>query len=136
MEEIETMLNAISVENKAKNFWGRLKLSDPVTVRVITFLITFGILVVLLAAPALAQGDEITQTFSTIVTTITGIIQGLAVVVGILGLSVWGLAKIARPIFPEMSNLTQQYIPGLIIGVVVVFVAAVVVEGLANAVQV
>jgi type IV secretory pathway VirB2 component (pilin) len=132
------MVNTVSlpIRNKTKDLFGNLKVPNPMTIRVITFLITFGVLAVLFAAPALAQGDEITQTFSTVVTTITGIIQGLAVVVGILGLSVWGLAKIARPIFPEMSNLTQQYIGSLIIGVVVVFVAATVVEGLANAVQV
>ena len=53
------------------------------------------------------------------VTTITGIIQGLAVVVGILGLSIWGLARIARPVFPELSSLTNQYIGSLVIGVVI-----------------
>ena len=94
-----------------------------------------GLLLVLPAGTALAQGgDEITTAFSGVVETIVGIIQGLAVVVGIAGLSVWGLARIARPIFPELSNLTQQYIGSLVIGVVVVFVAATVVEGLASAV--
>ena len=68
------------------------------------------------------------------VETIVGIIQGLAVVVGIAGLSVWGLARIARPIFPELGQLTNQYIGSLVIGVIVVFVAATVVEGLASAV--
>ena len=86
------------------------------------------------AGEVLAQ-DEITTAFSNVVTTITGIIQGLAVVVGILGLSIWGLAKIARPVFPELSNLTNQYIGGLVVGVVVVFLAATVVEALATAIE-
>jgi hypothetical protein len=112
-----------------------LRTLDPVTIRLVTILIMTGLLLILPAGTALAQGgDEITTAFSGVVETIVGIIQGLAVVVGIAGLSVWGLARIARPIFPELSNLTQQYIGSLVIGVVVVFVAATVVEGLASAV--
>ena len=112
-----------------------LRRLDPITIRLITMLIVVGVLLVVPAGVALAQGgDEITTAFSGVVETIVGIIQGLAVVVGIAGLSIWGLAKIARPIFPELSNLTNQYIGGLVVGVVVVFVAATVVEGLAAAV--
>ncbi len=58
-------------------------------------MIMLGMLLVVPAGNALAQ-DEITTAFGNVVTTITGIIQGLAVVIGILGLSIWGLAKIAR----------------------------------------
>jgi type IV secretory pathway VirB2 component (pilin) len=111
----------------------KLHLFDPATIRLMTALIMVGLLLVLPAGSALAQ-DEITTAFTEVVETITGIIQGLAVVVGIAGLSIWGLARIARPIFPELSNLTQQYIGSLVIGVIVVFVAATVVEGLASAV--
>ncbi len=125
-----------TLRGKTKTFINNLTVLDPVTIRLVTMLIMIGILLVLPAGAALAQGgDEITTAFSSVVETITGIIQGLAVVVGIAGLSIWGLAKIARPIFPELSNLTNQYIGGLVVGVIVVFVAATVVEGLASAVQ-
>jgi quinol-cytochrome oxidoreductase complex cytochrome b subunit len=117
-----------------KPFISKLHFTDPVTIRAITGLVMVGLLLVLPAGEALAQ-DEITTAFSNVVTTITGIIQGLAVVVGILGLSIWGLAKIARPVFPELSSLTNQYIGGLVVGVVVVFLAATVVEALASAIE-
>ena len=124
-----------TMKNQRQQFIDNLRILDPATIRLMTVLIMVGLLLVLPAGTALAQGgDEITTAFSGVVETIVGIIQGLAVVVGIAGLSVWGLARIARPIFPELSNLTQQYIGSLVIGVVVVFVAATVVEGLASAV--
>ena len=126
---------AIPANKARRQFIHNLRDLDPVTIRLVTILIMAGLLLVLPAGTALAQGgDEITAAFSGVVETIVGIIQGLAVVIGIAGLSVWGLARIARPIFPELSNLTQQYIGSLVIGVVVVFVAATVVEGLASAV--
>ena len=124
-----------TMKSQGQQFINNLRVLDPATIRLVTLLIMIGLLLVLPAGTALAQGgDEITTAFSGVVETIVGIIQGLAVVVGIAGLSVWGLARIARPIFPELSNLTQQYIGSLVIGVVVVFVAATVVEGLASAV--
>ncbi|MCB0190361.1 MAG: TrbC/VirB2 family protein [Anaerolineae bacterium] len=124
-----------TMKSQGQQFIVNLRILDPATIRLMTALIVLGLLLVLPAGTALAQGgDEITTAFSGVVETIVGIIQGLAVVVGIAGLSVWGLARIARPIFPELSNLTQQYIGSLVIGVVVVFVAATVVEGLASAV--
>ena len=124
-----------TMKSQGQQFINNLRVLDPATIRLMTALIMVGLLLVLPAGTALAQGgDEITTAFSGVVETIVGIIQGLAVVVGIAGLSVWGLARIARPIFPELSNLTQQYIGSLVIGVVVVFVAATVVEGLASAV--
>ena len=125
----------LAMKSQRQQFINNLRVLDPATIRLMTVLIMLGLLLVLPAGTALAQGgDEITTAFSGVVETIVGIIQGLAVVVGIAGLSVWGLARIARPIFPELSNLTQQYIGSLVIGVVVVFVAATVVEGLASAV--
>ncbi len=126
--------NVAAFKSNTKNFFSNIDYTDPVTIRFITFMIMLGLLLVAPAGNALAQ-DEITTAFSNVVTTITGIIQGLAVVIGILGLSIWGLAKIARPVFPELSNLTNQYIGGLVVGVVVVFLAATVVEALASAVE-
>lgn len=124
-----------TMKSQGQQFIDNLRILDPATIRLVTVLIMVGLLLVLPTGTALAQGgDEITTAFSGVVETIVGIIQGLAVVVGIAGLSIWGLARIARPIFPELSNLTQQYIGSLVIGVVVVFVAATVVEGLASAV--
>ena len=128
------MTNVAAFKNKARTFIGNIDFTDPMTIRLITGLIVVGMLLVLPAGNALAQ-DEITTAFSNVVTTITGIIQGLAVVIGILGLSIWGLAKIARPVFPELSNLTNQYIGGLVVRVDVVFLAATVVEALASAVE-
>lgn len=126
--------NIAALKSNTKNFFSTIDLTNPITIRFITGLIMVGMLLVVPAGIAFAQ-DEITSAFSNVVTTITGIIQGLAVVVGILGLSIWGLAKIARPVFPELSNMTNQYIGGLVIGVVVVFLAATVVEALASAVE-
>ncbi len=128
------MTNVAVFKNKTRTFVSNIDLTDPMTIRLITGLIVVGMLLVVPAGNALAQ-DEITTAFSNVVTTITGIIQGLAVVIGILGLSIWGLAKIARPVFPELSNLTNQYIGGLVVGVVVVFLAATVVEALASAIE-
>ena len=122
------------LKSNTKNFFRNIDFTDPITIRLITFTIMLGMLLVVPAGNAFAQ-DEITTAFGNVVTTITGIIQGLAVVIGILGLSIWGLAKIARPVFPELSNLTNQYIGGLVVGVVVVFLAATVVEALASAVE-
>jgi hypothetical protein len=132
------MLNVavLSVKNNVKTASNGLKVGDATAIRLVTILIMLGLLAGLPAYPAFAQGgDQITTAFSGVIETITSIIQGLAVVVGIAGLSIWGMAKIARPIFPELSNLTNQYISSLVIGVIFVFVAATVVQGLADAVQ-
>ena len=107
---------------------------DPITVRTITTLLMLGLLLVAPAGSALAQdGTGISEAFSGVVTTITGIIQSLTVVVGILGMTIWGFGKVARPIFPEVAGLTQQYISQFLVGVVAVFIAATVVEGLTSA---
>ena len=112
----------------------KLKTDHP-PIRLVTALIVIGLVAVVSASPALAQGgDEISAAFSGIVVTITGIIQSLTVVVGILGVTLWGFAKVARPIFPELSQLTGQYIGQFVIGVVAVFVAATVVESIAGAI--
>jgi hypothetical protein len=87
-----------------------------------------------LASPALAQGGDIGQVVSDLVQSITDIIQGVAIGAGILGLSIWGLGKVTRPIFPQISQLAGNYISDLLIGVAVIFVAASIVEGIASAI--
>ena len=102
--------------------------------RIITLLLMTGLLLGL-ATPALAQGGggSIGGALDTIVTAITDIIQTVCVGLGILGLSIWGIGKIARPVFPQISALTANYMGDLMIGIAVVFVASQIVEGLASA---
>lgn len=102
-------------------------------VHIITLLVLTGLLLGL-AAPALAQGGGgVGAAFEQIVTAITDIIQSICVAAGILGLSIWGIGKVVRPVFPQLSGLTQNYIGDLMIGIAVVFVASQIVEGLAGA---
>jgi hypothetical protein len=109
-------------------------LANPTTLRTATTLVMLGLLLILPAGSALAQGGSgISEAFSGVVTTITDIIQSLTVVVGILGVTIWGFGKVARPIFPEVAGLTQQYISQFLVGVVAVFIAATVVEGISAA---
>ena len=111
-----------------------ISIPDPITIRTITTLVMLGLLLVGPAGSALAQdGAGISEAFSGVVTTITDIIQSLTVVVGILGVTIWGFGKVARPIFPEVAGLTQQYISQFLVGVVAVFIAATVVEGITSA---
>jgi hypothetical protein len=118
------------------------RLSQPQNLNVIrlcAFIVTIG---VLLGAPVLggglafaqSGGGDVAAAFTDIVTTITDIIQSLTVVVGILGITFWGFGKVARPVFPEVSQMTNQYINGFLVGIVAVFVATSVVEALASAV--
>lgn len=108
---------------------------NQLTVRLMTLLVLGGVLAVIPAGSALAQdGSGVSEAFSSIVTTITGIIQSLAVVVGILGISLWGFGKLARPVFPEISQLTNQYINQFMIGLVAVYLASTVVEAVAGAI--
>jgi len=88
--------------------------------------ITFG------ASPVLAD-DAIGGVVTTLIESITGIIQSVAIGAGILGLSVWAIGKVVRPYFPQVAGTTQNYIPDLLVGVAVVFVASEIVEGLAGA---
>jgi hypothetical protein len=90
-------------------------------------------LVLGLATPALAQGGGLGTAIDGIVVAITDIIQTVCVGLGILGLSIWGIGKIARPVFPQISGLTQNYFSDLMIGLAVVYVASQIVEGLAGA---
>src|SRR5512136_2948646 len=97
--------------------------------QIITLVVMVSLLLSLAATPVLAQGGggEIGTAITGIVTTITGIIQSVCVAAGVLGLSMWGIGKVARPVFPQLSALTQNYISDLMIGIAVVFVAATIV---------
>ena len=125
------------MENEKWKMEKRLGLFDPITLRFVTSLVLLALLLVVPTTGALAQdaGGAITEAFAAIIETVTGILQGLAVVAGILGLTLWGFAKIARPIFPELSALTQQYIGSFMIGIAVIFVASTVVESIAGALE-
>lgn len=80
-----------------------------------------------------AQTGELIDAIGNVVTIITDIIQGVAIAAGIAGLSIWGFSKVARPVFPQIAQIAANYIPDLLVGVAVVFVAATVVEALAGA---
>ena len=84
------------------------------------------------ASPALAD-DALGGVVTTLIESVTGIIQSIAIGAGILGLSIWAIGKVLRPVFPQVSGMTQNYIPDLLIGVAVVFVASEIVEGIAGA---
>ncbi len=99
--------------------------------RTITLLVMIGLLLGL-STPAWAAGG-LADAIAGIVTAITDIIQAICVGAGILGLSIWGIGKVVRPYFPQVAGLTQNYISEMMIGIAVVFIAAQVVEGLAEA---
>ena len=122
-----------TVKNRSLNFV--MMPPDPLMIRLFTSLVVVGIVLGGLAVSAYAQdGGDVAAAFSGIITTVTGIIKSLTVVVGILGVTLWGFGKVARPIFPELSNTTNQYISQFVIGVVAVFVAATVVEAITSAI--
>ena len=91
----------------------------------ITLVILFG------ATPALAQ-EGVGAALDSVVTAVTEVIQSVAIGAGILGLSLWGISKVARPMFPQIAGIAQNYIPDLLIGLAVIFVATEVVESLAG----
>ena len=85
------------------------------------------------AAPALAQnGGGVGEVVNGMVKSIVDIVQSVAVGAGVLGLTIWGIGKVARPVFPQISGLTQNYIPDLMIGIAVVLVATQIVEALVS----
>ncbi|GIK42101.1 MAG: hypothetical protein BroJett011_59340 [Chloroflexota bacterium] len=83
------------------------------------------------AVPTFASGS-VGAALDSVVKAVVDVIQSVAVGAGILGLSIWGIAKVARPMFPQISQMAQNYIPDLLIGLAVVFVASEVVESLAS----
>ncbi len=99
--------------------------------RLMIILVMCGILFT--AAPALAQGG-VGGKFEGIITKITETVQNLTLIIGLLGLVLWGFGKVARPVLPQISQLTNQYFMEFVIGIVVVFSAAEIVEMVASAV--
>jgi type IV secretory pathway VirB2 component (pilin) len=99
-------------------------------VRLMTLVVMAGL--VFVAQPALAQ-DGIGGAFEGIITSITELIQSITLGVGLLGIVLWGFGKVARPIFPEVSQMTAQYFNQFIIGIVVVFAATEIVDMVAGA---
>jgi hypothetical protein len=90
-------------------------------------------LILMVALPAFAQdGEGVGGVVNNLVSSITDIIQSVAVGAGILGLTFWGIGKVVRPMFPQVSAMTQNYIPDLLIGIAVVLVASQVVESLVS----
>jgi hypothetical protein len=103
------------------------------TTRRMVKVLTITALVFVVAMPAFAQdGSGIGDVVNNLVSAIVDIIQSVAIGAGILGLVVWGIGKVARPIFPQISGLTQNYIPDLLIGIAVVLVASQIVEALVS----
>jgi type IV secretory pathway VirB2 component (pilin) len=100
-------------------------------VRLMTLLVMCGLLFT--AAPALAQSG-VGGKFEEIINKIVETVQNLTLVIGLMGLVLWGFGKVARPIVPQISQLTQQYFMQFIIGIVVVFSASEIVEMIAGAV--
>lgn len=98
--------------------------------RLLTLIIVCGIMFV--ALPALAQ-EGVGGALEGVVTKITDLIKGLTLVVGALGITLWGFGKVARPIFPEIASLTGQYFNNFIVGVIVVYLAAEIVDQVAAA---
>ena len=113
----------------------------PSTINLIRFLTILVMLAALTtgpAGPALAQGgagEAVSAAFAGVVETIINIIQGLTLVVGILGFVLYGFGKVARGIFPELAQMTQQYIKDFTVGVVVVYGATTIVEAMVTSVQ-
>jgi len=85
--------------------------------------------------PVLAQGaGDIGDTLNEVINNIVGIIQGITIGVAVLGLTLWALGKLARPIFPQLAQLTANYITEFLIGIVVIFSVTKIVEGIVSAV--
>ena len=113
-----------AVGNKERN------LNPYFVARVIVWIVLLGVLLGY-AAPALAD-DGIGGVVNNLVESITGIIQDIAIGAGVLGLTIFGIGKLVRPMFPQVAGLTQNYIPDLLVGVAIVFVATEIVEGIAG----
>ncbi len=128
------MKTAVSTQEQAPK--QEVGIVERVPIQLLVTIVMIGILLVVPAGSAFAQdGGAVGDAFTGIIETITGIIQSLTIIVGILGITVWGFGKVARPVFPEIAQMTNQYINGFLVGIVAVYVAATVVEELANAVS-
>jgi type IV secretory pathway VirB2 component (pilin) len=97
-------------------------LSKCFTRRRMVKIATISLLILIVALPAFAQdGEGVGGVVNNLVSSITDIIQSVAVGAGILGLTFWGIGKVVRPMFPH-----------LLIGIAVVLVASQVVESLVS----
>ena len=108
---------------------------NPVLVaKIVVGIVLFAILIGGIT-PVLAQGGgDIGDTLNEVINNIVDIIQQITIGIAILGLALWALGKLARPVFPQLSQLTANYISEFIIGIVVIFSVTKIVEGIANAV--
>jgi hypothetical protein len=102
------------------------------------FMLRVGILfafvvMMLYGQPAYAQGGPLGDVVNNLVEQIVSLVQSVAVGLGIMGLVLWAVAKLARPVFPQISGIAANYIPDLLIGLAVIFVASEIVEAIASA---
>ena len=105
--------------------------------RVATLFLMIGFLAFGPVGSTLAAGNQggIGDTISGLVTSITDTIQSIVIVAAILGLTLYGLGKVLRPVFPQLSQMTNNYITEFIIGIVVVYSATAIAEGIAGMVS-
>lgn len=87
------------------------------------------------ARPAFAQDPaaDMVTLLSDILIILTGVVQALTVIGAILGLTMWGFGKIAKPLFPGLSSLFNgEYVKSIIIDETIVFLASTIVRFLAT----
>ncbi len=80
--------------------------------------------------------DEIVILITNLAVAMTGFIHTLTLVVGVLGLTIWGLAKIARPIAPDLAGSTGGYISSLVFDGLVVMAGSTVLRVVAEVLSV
>jgi hypothetical protein len=96
--------------------------------------ILFALVVMMLyGQPVYAQGGPLGDVVNNLVEQIVSLVQSVAVGLGIMGLVLWAVAKLARPIFPQIAGIAANYIPDLLIGLAFIFVATEIVEAVAGA---
>ena len=122
---------------KATSFVNKLNslelIKDPVFVgRVMASILMLG-LALGYTLPVLAQGEDLGAVITQVVETITGIIRSASIGLGVLGLVMWGLAKLVRPYMPELSQKVNNYIPDLMMALLVIAFANQIVSSLASA---
>lgn len=108
-----------------------LKIQFPVA-RLLAFAVVAGVM--LLAHPALAQGGDLGGPFESIMQSLAELLRNLATTAFLLGLILWAIGKITRPYFPQISQMTSNYIMEAVIGIVVLFAASEIVDWIASAV--
>ena len=123
------------IKSKAGQLTKLRMFSDPVFAgRVIGTVLVLGIVFGQYYVPVLAEGGDIGSVISGLIEKITEIIRSFSVGAGVLGLVFWGLAKLARPYFPSLSQKVNDYIPDLLTGLVVIAFANELVSGISSAI--